>query len=89
MKIGTQESQALKVLASGYSECEPLYFYFKSVAKKSGLSESQARRAVRSLARKGLAEYSILWDDDGHVMGSGYCCSRLGAATCAPAQAAA
>lgn len=81
MTIGTQESQALNVLASGYNECEPLYFYFKDVAKKTGLSESQSRRAVRSLARKGLAAYSVLWDDDEHVMGSGYCCTALGAAT--------
>ena len=43
------------------------------------LEKTQVRRSVRSLARKGLAEFVRgLFDDDGMVAGSGYCCTRAG-----------
>jgi predicted transcriptional regulator len=55
------------------------YLSFKSIAKRSGLDIKHVRRTVRSLARKGLAEYGRgLWTEDGQVAGSGYCITDAG-----------
>lgn len=55
--------------------------YYSHITEWSGLTLAQARRATRSLARKGLAERSIAWNnDDGLVRGSGYILTERGAA---------
>lgn len=36
------------------------------------LNRLQARRAIKSLERRGYIERHALWDDDGHLAGSGY-----------------
>lgn len=55
-------------------------YYFRTIAKDTGLTEQQVRRSVRALARKGLAEHTRgLIDDDGMMAGSGYCATELGA----------
>ena len=76
--VSAREMKVLKVLADYYgSECP--YLYTRTVAKKSGLNKKQARRSVRSLARKGLAEYMRgLFDDEGMLIGSGYGCTPKG-----------
>lgn len=49
------------------------------VADELKLEYSQVRRAVRSLAKKGLTEYLRgLMTEDGLVAGSGYCCTKEG-----------
>ena len=76
VKVSANEWRALQVLADGYNESS---FYFRGVAQESGLPLKIVRRIVRSLARKGLAEYNRgLFNDDGQVAGSGYGCTRAG-----------
>lgn len=46
-----------------------------------GTARAGVRRACRSLARKGLAEYHKgLWTEDGEPAGAGYCISKVGIA---------
>lgn len=76
--IGPQETRALKALAAYYHGSGYCVF-FREISRKSKLTKHQTRRAIRSLARKGLAEYHRgLFDDDGKVCGSGYCCTVAG-----------
>jgi len=68
--VSERELKCLEVLVECYQNDAIPYFCF--VAKKTGLTEQQVRRSVRSLARKGFAEHQALVDDDGMVAGSGY-----------------
>ncbi len=48
-------------------------FYMRHIAKETGIEYRLVRIACRSMARKGLTEYTgPLFDDDGRVAGSGY-----------------
>lgn len=79
-KVSERELLCLKALATIDFENEDGHCsYFRAIAKLSGLPEDQTRKAVRSLVRKGLAEYHRgLFDDDAMVAGSGHCISREG-----------
>lgn len=81
IKISERERKVLEVLVETYRNSEEgTCRYMKYIAQDCGLEYSQVRRAVRSLARKGLAEYHRgLFNDDGMVAGSGYCASKKGA----------
>ena len=63
-----------KVLAYMIEEgCVGLAFPFEPIAVNTGLDRKVVRRACRSLARKGLAQFIRgLWDDEGNPAGSGY-----------------
>ena len=77
-KISEREAKVLEVLAGHYSS-EGNCLYFKTIATMSGVEPDLVRRVTRSLARKGLAELVRgLFDDEGMVAGSGYCCTRAG-----------
>ncbi len=78
--MSPNETKALKALAEAYSDYEEFcYLSFKGIAKRSGLDPKLVRRTVRSLARKGFAEYGRgLWTDGGEMAGSGYCCTKAG-----------
>lgn len=79
IKVSERERKCLEVLAAEYSS-EANCMYFRYIVKETGLELHQVRRSVRSLARKGLAEYHRgLFDDDGMVAGSGYCATEKGA----------
>ncbi len=79
VNISERERQVLVYLAKEWSS-EQNCFYMRSIAKETGLDIPQVRRSVRSLARKGLAEYVRgLFDGDGQVAGSGYCATKAGA----------
>lgn len=53
--------------------------YFGTIVVGLDIEWKQVRRACRSLARKGLAEYHRgLFNMDGEVAGSGYCCTPEG-----------
>ena len=82
MTISEREKICLKILfdanEADYYNDEYGWTRFKYVAEKSKLTLSQARRSVRALARKGLAEFSQLFDDEGYLNGSGYHISREG-----------
>lgn len=84
MKINENEKKVLEVLSEEFSD-EAKCFYFRSIVSKTGLELKQVRRACRSLARKGLAEYVRgLFDDEGMAAGSGYCATEDGAALISP-----
>ncbi len=78
IKINERERLCLEVLMECYSDEGMGYVVFRPIIKDTGLTRPEVRRAVRSLARKGLAHYSnALWSDDG-PMGAGYCCTEAG-----------
>lgn len=85
-KISDRESKALAALVEYYEE---QYACFSTIASDSGIDQDRIRRTVRSLARKGLAEYAKgLWTEDGEPAGSGYRATKLGrelASSIAPA----
>lgn len=75
--INYKERKCLKVLAEHYG-LDSNYLYFIHIMDVTKLTRGEVRRAVRSLARKGLAEYRRgLWSDDGPA-GAGYCCTKEG-----------
>lgn len=74
LRISEREKKVLEILSLD------IVAYYSHITTWTGLNLSQARRATRSLARKGLAEHSIAWDDDeGTVRGSGYIKTKKGA----------
>lgn len=55
------------------------YMPFEPICREWGVERKVVRRACRSLARKGLAEFKAgLWDDDGKPAGSGYAITEAG-----------
>lgn len=79
MKITTTEKICLKLLVDAYDSPEHCVLFFKHFTTKTDLTLTQVRRAVRGLARKGLAEYTRCFDcDEGRVMGSGYMATMAG-----------
>ena len=79
IRINEKERKALKSLAKVPEEgyCK----FFSTIAKDTGLTKKEVRRAVRSLSKKGLAEYIRgLLDEDGSpgYFGSGYAATRAG-----------
>lgn len=79
MNINDNERKVLSVLAN-IARWDENYMSFDGIKNNDvGLDRKQIRRACRSLARKGLAEYGRgLWSDEGNVAGSGYCATRAG-----------
>jgi hypothetical protein len=70
----------LRWLADAFDSPDHCILFFRYFTER-GLTLTQTRRAVRSLARKGLAEYSRAFDcDEGKVMGSGYMATPAGIA---------
>jgi len=70
------ELAVLKILDEHYSES---CLYSSGVVDLTGLSRLQARRAIKSLVRRGMAELQRgLFDDDGKIAGSGYSCTKAG-----------
>lgn len=76
--LTASESKVLKCLGerARYDEnCLPSGF----IASLTDLSLLQARRAVKSLQRRGYAELVRgIFRDDGLLAGSGYCCTAEG-----------
>lgn len=55
------------------------YASFAPIMRRTRLSRKVARRACRSLARKGLASFrNGLWTEDGDLYGSGYMATEAG-----------
>jgi hypothetical protein len=77
-RVSDRERYVLIALAEHYgweTEC----LYMSTISDYTGLDRKQVRRSVRSLARKGLAEYVRgLFDDEGMTAGSGYRCTDAG-----------
>ena len=78
-KMSAREEKVLAYLDEYYDRIDENCHYFWLIADGTGLDKKQVRRAARSLARKGLTKYVRgLFDEDGQVAGSGYCCTQLG-----------
>lgn len=59
---------------------------FSHIEDETGFTRKRARFICRSLARKGLAQYSNgLFADDGSVCGSGYAATAAGRTACVDA----
>jgi len=48
------------------------YMPYWSIHERSQMTKRLVRRTTRQLARKGMVELSIVFDEDGKVRGSGY-----------------
>jgi len=75
--LTAMERETLKA----WRECSVGYgFGFSTAANLCATPRDNIRRAVRSLARKGMLEYSrtLFWEDEAK-MGSGYTLTDLGA----------
>jgi Mn-dependent DtxR family transcriptional regulator len=76
--MSPNERKALAALVEHYS-IDFGYFTFATIASESGLAPHLVRRTVRSLARKGFAEYAKgLWTEDGRLAGAGYRATEAG-----------
>ena len=72
-KVSEREQAVLNILANHYENDEANCLYMSYIANELKLEISQVRRAVRSLARKGLAILERgLMDYDGYLQGGGY-----------------
>lgn len=90
MQLNEIERQVLACLARRWNDGETSY-YFRSIAKETGLGVEWVRVACRSLTDKGLAQYrNGLFCDDGSAAGSGYHATECGVKTAelTPAQGA-
>lgn len=76
MKLGTSERICLAHLVAAY-QVERIYT-FKNIASFSRLSVPIVKRAVRRLARKGLASLEFGMDEDGVLQGRGYMATKAG-----------
>lgn len=77
--LTTSEAKVLECLrdrsADEGANCLPSGF----IASLTDLSLLQARRAVKSLQRRGYAELIRgIFNDEGQICGSGYCCTKAG-----------
>lgn len=78
MKLNENEKKVLICLQSIWQD-EANCMYFRGISEDTKLEIKQVRRACRSLLKKGLTEYIRgLFDEDGMVAGSGYCCTDAG-----------
>lgn len=76
LKLGPVETKVF----SAWRNADPDWAYpFAAVSERSGVPLRQIRRAVRSLARKGLVVYLRgLFTDEGYTAGSGYALTEAG-----------
>lgn len=79
VKVNDKELAVLRIIAEDYDDVDWRAWYMRGIAKELKVEIPQVRRALRSLARKGLAAYERgLFDEDGQVAGSGYRCTKAG-----------
>lgn len=77
IKLNEDEAKCLEILDKSYGN--DLVYSFSYYEADTGLDRKRVRRAIRSLARRGFAEYHKgLMDDDGMVAGSGYIGTKKG-----------
>jgi hypothetical protein len=77
MKLNEHERKVLAVLSASDDDGGG-YYGFDGIMQRIRLDRRIIRRACRSLARKGFAEFGKgLWNDEGPA-GSGYCATRAG-----------
>jgi len=83
IKLNEKEKKILTALVEHYDSSgwgETGFYSFKGISNISDVPIKDVRRNVRSLARKGLAEYQKgLVDEDGAPAGAGYSATKAGA----------
>lgn len=80
MSLTPTEDKVLGILACADRDFG--YSCFRALARRTRLSIRVVRRACRSLARKGLAQYARgLTTEDGEMAGAGYAATDLGRET--------
>lgn len=83
--LNEKEWKVLKVLAEVYEPDEWGAYAFKGLAAQTSLEIKEVRRACRSLAKKGLAQYErTLWNEETGPAGAGYRATEEGAALINP-----
>lgn len=76
VNLTDQEMRCLDVLAGSSTPHGEMCLSFAPIMRSTGLPRDVVRRAVRSLKRKGCAEFhSALTTEDGDFAGAGYCIS--------------
>lgn len=84
-QINEKERKVLAILAEAYEPDEWGAYAFKSLSLQTKLEVKEVRRACRSLAKKGLAQYErTLWNEDTGPCGAGYRATEEGAALISP-----
>lgn len=79
VSLNGNETKVLEALVAQTRPEGEMCVAFAYLMGETNLDRPTVRRACRSLARKGLAEfYRGLTNDDGEMAGSGYCASRAG-----------
>lgn len=85
ISLNGNEVKVLDVLVAESRPEGEMCLPFAYIMNDTKLDRSAVRRACRSLARKGLAEfYRGLVNDAGEMAGAGYCASRAGVALVDP-----
>lgn len=80
MKLNSNEKKVLEALVTYDGPEGQYYVSFATISSDIGLDRKMVRRACRSLARKGLAEYQrTTWRDEG-VGGAAYGATKEGCA---------
>lgn len=87
--LGPQEAKALTAMVALCSGERGYGVFMRAIGRHTKLTKAQVRRAVRSLARKGYAEYirGLFNEDDGLLAGSGYGLTAAGIARAAEVSA--
>jgi len=78
MNLTANEDMVLTCLQENRDDyCGFSFLSFRQIEDRIGLDRKKIRRACRSLARKGEAEFSSgLWTEDGGMAGSGYAATK-------------
>lgn len=79
LSLSENQMKIFRLLGENYDSWgESGVYYFRGMAKETGLEERLCRLATRALVRKGLAEHVRTIDSEGMVAGSGHTCTKLG-----------
>lgn len=85
-RMSPTETKVLEALVEADDYSGYCYLAFDALCANTGLERKVVRRACRSLARKGLAQFGKgLWTEDGEMAGSGYCATKAAPAALASA----
>jgi hypothetical protein len=79
-KLSNRQKDCLKVFAEAVQYPDQCILFYTHITTDTGLHLTQARHAVRALARKGLVKRGACFNDDGFIQGSGYYCTDAGLA---------
>lgn len=79
LSLSENQLKILTLLAENYDSWgESGVYFFRGMAKETGIEERLCRLATRALVRKGFAKHVRTVDGDGMVSGSGHACTEKG-----------